>query len=273
MNTQNILNAATAIPGRVNIAPDGYEADLPFQGQQQPLILLQPLSPQVIDCDPHRVPAPRPGCFAGPLGGTQVMLAKFAFQPIGFTASCPQFTPGQKVPVAEHGAFLPRDAVFRRAGEGVDRSGFWLPNGDQVVPTVTVFMLVDYEGQQFPSAFRFVRTGHKEGKRLGDHAAHLKAVVDGNMAYGCIVGKYEMTAVPEPRGYYRPKATLLGVVGEPGGPSTAQCRHGEQLRKAFKANDDWTSIALPAPQATTGPTLVRSEIEPPAHTDDPTVTF
>jgi hypothetical protein len=266
MVTINNLHTATAVPGRVNIAADGYEADLPFQGHQQPLILLQPLSPQVVAGDAVA------GRFAGPLGGTQVMLAKFAFQPIGFTASCPQFTPGKNIPVAEHGRFLPPDAVFRRAGEGVERSGFWLPNGDQVVPTVTAFMLVDHEERQYPSAFRFVRTGHKEGKRLGNHAAYLKAIVDGEAAFGCICGRYEMTAVIEPRGYHRPKATLLGVVGEPGGPTVAQYRSAAQLRDAFKRGDDWTAIevpALPAPALVPAKaTLVRTEIEPPPASSD-----
>jgi hypothetical protein len=268
-NTPNTPNTTTAIPSRVNIAADGYEADLPFQGQQQPLILLQPLSPQVVAGDAVA------GRFAGPLGDTQVMFAKFTFQPIGFELSHPEFAPDQKAPVFNHGRYLPRGAngaEFRRGGGGVERAGFYLPNGNQVVPTLTVFMLVDHEGRQYPSAFRFVRTGFAEGKRLGSHAAHLKAVIDGSMAYGCVVGRYEMTAVLEPRGYHRPKATLLGVVGEPGGPSTAQGRYGEQLRKAFKHGEDWIVIeapALPAPAPVPAkPTLVRTEIEPPPASPD-----
>jgi hypothetical protein len=215
------------------------------------------------------------GRFAGPLGDTQVMLQKFTFQPIGFELSHPEFAPDpdKKAPVFDHGLYLPRGAEFRRAGGGIARSGFYLANGNQVVPTVTVFMLADHEGRQYPSAFRFVRTGYKEGRRLGEHAAALKAVVDGETVCGCICGKYLLEALLETGGahsYYRPKWTLLGVVGEPGGPTVAQYLFDAQLRDAFKAGDDWTAIqppALPAP-VPAKPTLVRTEIEPPPASPD-----
>jgi hypothetical protein len=267
MNNLNSSKPTTAVPGRVNIAADGYEADLPFQGQQQPLALLHPQSPQVLAGNDSRAVA---GRFAGPLGGVEVVLTKFAFQLVGLTVSHPQFAPNQKAPVHDHGRYLPREAEFHFAGGPYPRAGFYLPNHDTVVPTVTALMLVDHEGRQYPSAFRFVRTGHKEGKRLGKHAAALKAVVDGETVRGCICGKYLLEALLETGGahsYYRPKWTLLGVIGEPGGPTVAQYRFAAQLRDAFKRGDDWTAIeaaALPAPgQVPAKATPVRTEIEPP----------
>jgi hypothetical protein len=221
MNTSNILKTSTEVLGLGNIAGDRYEADLPFQAQQYPLVLLQALSPQVIAGDP---PDAKAGMFAGRLGEDQVLLADFAFLPIGFALTHPVFTPGQRTPIHDYGDRLPREAVFHLASEGYPRSGHFLPNGDQVVATITIYMLVDHGGRQQPSAYRFSHAAYPIGKQLGSRAAALRAVVDGERVRSCIVGKYSMTAVRETKNgktYFVPRPTLLGVVGEHAGPTLA----------------------------------------------------
>jgi hypothetical protein len=143
-----------------------------------------------------------------------------------------------------------------------------LPNGDQVVATVTVYMMVGYGGRQHPSAFRFSHSAYPVGKQLGSRAAALRAVIDGEKVRSCTVGKYSMTAVRESKNgktYFVPKPTLLGVVGEPAGPTLPEYRFADQLRRAFKEGEDWTLLEPPEPAAETKVI----EAEPPPADDDP----
>jgi hypothetical protein len=230
MNT--LLNSAAIVKGH-SIVQGEFEPDLPFHDQQHPLVLLQALSPQVISGDPCGAMA---GMFTGRLGDEQVLLAEFTLQLVGFILSHPQFAPDQKAPIADYGVTMPCEARFHYAQEGYPRSGFYLPNRNQVVPTITAWILVNHDGLQHPSALRFSRSSYRIGRELYTRASKLKAVVEGEQVRGCPLAKYSMTAVPETRNsktYFVPKPTLLGVVGEPAGPTLPEFRFADQLRRAF----------------------------------------
>jgi hypothetical protein len=221
------------------------EPDLP-QDQRYPLVLLQALSPQVINNDPKGAKA---GMFTGRLDDEPVLFPEFVFLPIGFTLTHPEFVPGQKSPVFDHGKKLPDGAEFRYAGAGVPRSGHYLPNGNQVVPTVTVLMLVDYDGRHHPSDFRFSHSAYPIGRQFGSRAAALTAEVEGERVKGCTVAKYKMTSTLETnngKSYYVPKLMLFARVGEAGYP-LAERPFAEELRRAFKQGDDWVSLEPPEP--------------------------
>jgi hypothetical protein len=268
MNKMTTLNTTTAVQQIRSISPDGYEADLPFQNQHYPLKLLHLLSPEVIPGGQQQIKGAVPGMYAGPLGDEQVLFRSFTYQLVGFTLTHPEFLPDQKAPIHDHGERLPREAVFHYVREGYPRSGFYLPNGNEVVPTITALMLVDYGGRQHPSALRFSHSAFKRGRELYGRSGRLKAVVDGEPVRGCHLGKYEMTAVTETKGgktYLVPKPTLLGVVGEPAGPTLPEYRFADQLRRAFKQGEDWTLLEPPAPPAETKVI----EAEPPPADDDP----
>jgi hypothetical protein len=222
------------------------EPDLP-QDQRRPLILLQAQSPQVINNDP---PGARAGMFTGPLGDEQVLLEEFVFVAIGFTLTHPEFEPDQKAPVVpDHGEKLPSGAVFHYAHEGYPRSCHYLPNGNQVVPTVTCYMLVQHGGRLPPSTFRFTHSAYTIGKAFGHRAAALRAEIEGERVKGCTLAKYKMTSALETKNgksYYVPKPVLFAKVGEPGYPP-AEYRFAEELRRAFKQGDDWASLEPPEP--------------------------
>jgi hypothetical protein len=242
------------------------EPDLP-QDQRYPLGLLQALSPPVINNDP---PGSKGGMFSGFLGDLRVLLDTFIFVPIGFKLSHPEFAPGQRAPVGDHGDRLPFDAKFKYAHEGVPRSGHYLANGNSVVPTVTALMLVDHGGRQHASAFRFMHGAYSIGRAFGSRAAAVKVEIEDKEVKGCIAGKYKMTSVLETKNgktYFVPKPVLVAKAGEAGYP-LAEFDFAEELRRAFKKGDDWASIEPLAPRQVEAPAKVVIEDDPQAHEPD-----
>src|SRR5262249_25790767 len=98
---------------------DDAEADIPGLDQQQPIILLQALSPAVANDDPKGA---RAGLYLGRLGDEQVLVPTFTCQLVGFVHACPEYLPDEKVSVNDHGT-LPRGAEFHKAGGAYQRSG------------------------------------------------------------------------------------------------------------------------------------------------------
>jgi hypothetical protein len=241
--------------------------DLPFEDQRYPLVLLQGLSGQVIPGDPKHVPGAMAGMFYGRLDDEPVLVTDFIFVLVGFLLTHPEFAPDQKAPVRDHGENLPREAVFHYAYEGYPRSGHYLPGGNQVVPTVNAFMLVKHDGQWHPSAFRFSHSAYPIGRQFGSRAKAVKAVVDGEMVKGCTLAKYRMTSYRETgrngKPFYLPKPILLGKVGDPVYP-VVEYRFADELRRAYKAGDDWASLGQPEPPALPEPKTTVIEADEPA---------
>jgi hypothetical protein len=245
--------------------------DLPFESQVSLLALLQGLSPQVIPGDPKHITGAMPGMFAGRLDGEQVLFTEFVFLLIGFLLTHPEFAPNQKAPIHDHGERLPREAVFHYAHEGYPRSGHYIPNGNEVVPTINAFMLVDYGGRWVPGAYRFMHSAYLIGRQFGSRAAGYKAVVEGEKVQGCTVPKHKMTSYLDTRNgksFYLPKPVFLGKVGEPGYPMP-EYRFVDELRRAFKQGDDWAALEPPEPPALPEAKTVVIEADPPPCNDDP----
>jgi hypothetical protein len=229
MNT--LLSSTALVQGRGTVQE--YEPDLPGLDQQWPLVLLQGLSPAVVNDDPKGAKA---GLYLGRLGDEQVLVPTFTGQLVGFIHSCPEYPPDEKVSVKDHG-MLPRGAEFHKAGGAYQRSGYYLPNGHTVVPTVVALLLVDHNGRQYPSALRFQRSSYGIGRELYSRSRRLKAVIDGKETRGCHLGKYAVAAERDPKsgkGNFVPKVVLLGVVGEVAGPTVAEYHYASEARKWFK---------------------------------------
>jgi hypothetical protein len=249
-----------------------------FEDRLAPLVLTQAMSSQVIVGDSRYVKGAQPGMFIGRLGDEQVVLTSLVCQPIIFLTSHPQFTPGQRTPVHDFGERLPPEAVFHYAHEGYPRSGHYLPNRDAVVPTITLLMLVDHDGRQYPGGLRFAHAAYPIGREFGIRAQRLKATIEGETARRSFFGKYQITAERETknsRTYFVPKPTLLGVFGEPAGPTLEQVSFARDLRRACKAGDDWLALTEPPePPALTkaepaSVVIEDAEANPPAHAEVP----
>ena len=244
---------------------DDVEADIPGLDQQQPIILLQALSPAVVNNDPKGA---RAGLYLGRLGDEQVLVPSFTCQLVGFIHACPEYPPDEKVSVGDHGT-LPRGAEFHKAGGAYQRSGYYLANGHTVVPIVVALVLVHHNGRQYPSALHFRRSSYGIGRELYSRSRRLKAVIDGREMRGCYLGKYAVTAERDPKsgkGNFIPKVVLLGVVGEVTGPTLTEYRYASEARKWFKAGDDWALLEPPEPP----PAEVKViEAEPPPASDNP----
>jgi hypothetical protein len=247
------------------------DPDLPLE-KQRAILLLHASSPAVINNDP---PGARAGMFVGLLGGELVLFSSFVFVPVGFTLTFPQFTLGQKAPVNDDLGEMPREAVFYLAGQGgKQRAGHYLPNGDQVVETVTAYMLVEHDGRLHPSAFRFAHVAYPIGRQFGARAAARKAIVEGETVRGCTVGRYEMRAALETkngRTYYVARPVFLGAVGEPSGSPLPQYRFAEELRAAFKRKEDWALLEPPEPPEPEKVIVEEPipEADPPPRDDEP----
>jgi hypothetical protein len=81
----------------------------------------------------------------------------------------------------------------------------------------------------------------------------VEAVIDGKVVRHMALGLFEMSSEIERKGSYAwmaPKPTLVGVVGQPGGPSIELAWIAKTLRDSFKQGRAWASQPLPAIAAT-----------------------
>jgi hypothetical protein len=183
------------------------------------------------------------------------VLESLDFLLLRFVLTHPEFQKGGiGGPIHDYGVDKPHDADFHYAHEGYPRSGHYLPNGNEVVPTITAYMLAMIEGRLHPNIFRFTHSAHTIGKNLYFRTEKLKAAVDGKEERGCAVGQYRLTSTLRSEGgrsWFVPVWALLGVVGEAKGPMLEHARCALELRKAFQNGDtDWASLELPASAVT-----------------------
>jgi hypothetical protein len=98
--------------------------------------------------------------------------------------------------------------------------------------------------------FPFRSRGLKIGQNF--YRAQLKmveAVIGGKVVRHMTLGLFEMRSeIARERSYIwvEPKPTLVGVFGQPGGPSIEQARVAKTLRDSFKTGGAWASAPLPA---------------------------
>ncbi len=93
----------------------------------------------------------------------------------------------------------------------------------------------------------------------------VEAVIEGKVVRNMTLGLFEMSSeITRERSYswMAPKPTLIGVVGQPGGPSIEQSWVAKTLRHSFKQGRAWMSEPLPAiaaPPPTEAPQIPASE--------------
>lgn len=249
----SVINLTAA--DRAAMGDDGH--DTPFVGKSE-MTLVYAASPEVLVGGPSFVPGAQVGGYAVSQGDKRIAFNNgVLFHPIGFRLSHPEYGPdvgdkrGQYL--RDHGVARPDAAVWRDAdGFQIQKAGYYLPNGNAVVPTVTAYGLVN----GFGVGFAMYRTAYNAGKDLVIRAERLrvKADIDGKTEElrGCTLGVFKFTSAFEKRGPYTvpiPVATLVGRLGEEGGPTLAAWRKIQPLRRAFKEGGDWTPIEAFDPPA------------------------
>ena len=95
----------------------------------------------------------------------------------------------------------------------------------------------------------------------------VEAVIEGKVVRNMTLGLFEMSSEIERKRSYSwmaPKPTLIGVIGQPGGPSIEQSSVAKTLRDSFKQGRAWASEPLPAIAAPTP--MEASQIPAPERT-------
>jgi hypothetical protein len=265
-----------------------------FRGVEEPdlqlrdkstMTLLQTNSPQLVRDDKKRYAGPNaaPGDFvARCLDGTQTIFkgtTGFLAQVIGCRLSHPEFEPDHGTErgrfVEEHGERRPPDAQFLYPDrDGVEKTGWWRPNGNRVMPTITALMLVD----GFGYAMSFYRSAYAIGEELASRAARLRVKIGDDVIASPVVGNFLITSAVVKQGDRRWFKPLIGPVyklGEEKGPLLEGVRLAKELRDSFKAGGDWSSLEPPAaPTSHPAVAIERpNRDEPPPPQDDEIVSI
>jgi hypothetical protein len=265
------MNIPAYDPSKFAARQGDDDVDLPFFERQR-IALAAAVSPELIPNGPRYVPGLAIGDFAVPQGDMKIVVkGQVGFETfiVGFGHSVPEYLPGRGKLVTIH-AELPPDAKFLYASDGVEKTGFWLKNGNKVVPTVTAHLLVNGHG----CVYDFYSSAYKIGKHLVVMAQRLRGAIQGAdgrpvEVKGCTLGKFLFTSHMEsPKGaatapYPLPVVTLVGKLGQPNGPTLAQFKQLRELRQAFRDGLDWVpveAIEPPAPPAENKVTAPRPDI-------------
>jgi hypothetical protein len=273
------------------------ERDLPFH-KKQSIVLIYPVSPQLVVGDPRYVKNAEVGGFVVDQGDKRVAMREVLLQAIGFTLAHPEYTPdgpsNRGAFVRDHGFKRPEGLVFLKKGErNVTRAGLYrIVDGrpeNRIAPMINVYALVNNFGVIYsaygtafgPAKDFYVNADRLRVKAEAEEAEGKVKVVD---LTGCTLGLYRLTSRIAPFGDNRtpvPVFTLAGKLGEPGGPSLAQWRFGNEARAVFKQGLDWSPLDEEPPDPPdevstcgrgsqdigSGPKRWRDE-EPPPPTED-----
>jgi hypothetical protein len=291
--------------------------DTPLVAKQS-LVLCHGMSPELMAGGPRFVAGAAIGDFVATLGDTKKAFKNGVFfHPIAFTLTHPEYTVGvgdgdRGEYVTDHGVDAPADMDFIKVTGGVSRkrgaypAGLVAKNGhyrivdgkpgNKVVPTITAYGLVEGHGVGYAMygtawAVGLDWVGRAERLRVRAEAPDGKP----EELKGCTLGVFKLTSRSEKKGafpYPVPVVTLVGKLGEPGGPSVERWRFAGGLRQAFKQSGglDWVpdealdppapppdpALQISAAQAgaraaalkRTGSTSTLSEINPPLHEGD-----
>jgi hypothetical protein len=182
------------------------------------------------------------------------------------------------------GSETPKDAVWLKPGpvrEGlpsVTKEGRYAPDGSVWERTIYLHSMVVAVGRPAirldkPICGTFAFKGRS--CRIGQdfyqsRLKEVKAAIDGKVMRNMTLGLFEMSSeIARDRSYSwtAPKLSLIGVVGEPSGPSLEMARVARTLRDNFKQGRAWASEPLPAiaaPPPTEAPRIPSAEPEKPA---------
>jgi hypothetical protein len=276
--------------------------DTPFQDRQA-MVLVYGTSPELVFGGSRYVEGASIGSYVVPQGDQRVSMRSVLFQPIVFTLTHPEFTVGdgddRGAFVCDHGVKPPGDTDFLKASGDVSRkigpypaglvgkTGFYRINdrkpGNRVVPTITAFGLVN----GFAASFAMYGTAWKVGRDFASRAARLtvkvdpplmvnekdNALIDVSELHGPTLGVFTLTSRMEKGAYEYPVPVISAArkLGEDGGPTLAQWRLAQGLRRRFQRSGmmDWTpleAIEVPAPPPEPGDRALpnpRAEIQRP----------
>jgi hypothetical protein len=164
------------------------------------------------------------------------------------------FLPGSETP-PDTGWLKP--GVSRDGFPTVMKEGRYAPDGSMWERTIYLHSLVVAVGrpairleQPICGTFPFRSRGLKIAQSF--YRSHLKtveAVVDGKVVRNMTLGLMEMCSEIERERSYSwmaPKPILVGVFGQPSGPSLEMARVAKSLRHSFKQGRAWASEPLPA---------------------------
>ena len=164
------------------------------------------------------------------------------------------FLPGSETPA---GTEWLKPGVPRDGFPTVMKEGRYAPDGSVWERTIYLHSLVvavrpafrldqpicgtfAFKGKSCPIGQNFYRSQLKA----------VEAVVDGRRSRNMALAQFEMSSeLVHGRNQYAwmaPKPALVGVFGEPGGPSIDFARFAKNLRASFKAGGAWASMPLPA---------------------------
>jgi hypothetical protein len=245
--------------------PEDDTPDLPPMGPPMSGVA-QHLSPEIMTDSDKFIP----NLLAGDIflryisGGVNAVKGQTGFTGviIGCEPSVSEYEPGESGRYVDTYAKRPGTARFTHEG----RPGWYLPNGNRLVETIAAYMLT--EGGLI--ALRFRSTALETIKKAYDCADRIRTdiVLDGESLRGCVAGKWTVTTRLEKKGdrrWYKLVMTLLGIAGEPAGPSLDQVRIARVARKAFKREGvrglETTPPAIEAPR--TSPPIEGPTEEPP----------
>ena len=180
------------------------------------------------------------------------------------------FLPGSETP--KDTAWL-KPGVRRDGFPTVMKEGRYAPDGSVWERTVYLHSLVVAVGRPasrlerpicgtFPFRSRALKIGQNF---YSSQLRTVRAVIDGKDARHMTLGLFEMSSeITRERSYswMAPKLSLIGVVGQPSGPSIELARVAKTLRDSFKQGRAWASEPLPsiaAPSRTEAPRVPGSE--------------
>jgi hypothetical protein len=163
----------------------------------------------------------------------------------------------------ERGDYL--DTITKRPSKaeadwqtGADGRRHWLyEDGREIKETIIVYMVVD--GRVI--AFRARSSALQSTRDLLNRATRMSIEEDGEVKnklfHGPLISKWRMTTLEhlKPHRYWTPVPTLLGKLGQEGGPSFEEYLFAKQARESFRQSgvllDEAPAIAPPGPPAPT----------------------
>jgi hypothetical protein len=159
----------------------------------------------------------------------------------------------------------------------VMKEGRYAPDGSVWERTIYLHSLVVAVGRPASHLAQPIRaTFAFKGKNceIGQNFYHsglkaVEAVIEGKVVRHMALGLFEMSSEIDRKGSYAwmaPKPTLVGVVGQPGGPSIELALIAKTLRHRFKQGRAWASEPLPAiaaPAPTEAPRIPASTLGTP----------
>jgi hypothetical protein len=217
---------------------EGDAPDLAIRARSK-IILVQSNSPELVPGDKRHVPGAQVGWFIVPKGDERVAVDHVDFIAVGFSHYFDEYLPNRG-PYVETHLKKPPEAIWLNAKrDNVEKTGLWLPNGNRVVEVILTYMMLN--GGQGGS-FAFFGSGFPVGRDLSDRAASLEAVAGTGSVHTCTVGKFRLTSTFEKDGdlrWCKPYVALLGKLGEDKGPTIAEWRQAQTLRRAVKDGVPW----------------------------------